>query len=233
MTYHALEHRRSRVPGLVDPRSIKAAWYLAGEISVANCLAAYQAKGMETFAASKINLANPGTYDLSDGGSPTWDSNNGWMLSNSYLYSACPVGNKGVTYIARVKPLNADAYQTVIGGNSANGPLSWDISATTLIPRLLKQNVAWIGSGTAGFSANVDTVIAASYSSIGEWAHYLNGAANGSGTTDLTLDAGTLQIGTQATNLQRYYGNILGVAIYNVVLTADQVAAVSDSLAAV
>lgn len=54
-------------------------WYLAGGISAANCLAAYQPKGAASYAVSKVNLASPGTRNLSDGATPpNWDATNGW-----------------------------------------------------------------------------------------------------------------------------------------------------------
>jgi len=61
-------------------------WWLAGGISAANCLAAYQPKGAASYAASKVNLANPGTYNLSDGAAyPTWDAVNGWTFVDGNL----------------------------------------------------------------------------------------------------------------------------------------------------
>lgn len=61
-------------------------WYLAGGVSAANCIAAYQAKGAASYAASKINLINPGTYNLIDGVSPTWDAINGWTFDGITTY---------------------------------------------------------------------------------------------------------------------------------------------------
>ncbi len=42
-------------------------WWLAGGIPAENCIAAYQPKGAASYAASKVNLANPGTYDAYEG----------------------------------------------------------------------------------------------------------------------------------------------------------------------
>ena len=42
------------------------------------CVAAYQAKGAANYAASKVNLANPGTYDATEGTAPGWTLANGW-----------------------------------------------------------------------------------------------------------------------------------------------------------
>lgn len=62
-------------------------WWLAGNINPANCIAAYQPKGAASYAASKVNLANPGTYDATGGNAPDWDATNGWKFDgvNDYL----------------------------------------------------------------------------------------------------------------------------------------------------
>lgn len=66
-------------------RPVSTPWYLSGGIPAARCLAAYQPFGAASFAASKINLANPGTYNaVSAGGStrdPSWSAARGWFAS--------------------------------------------------------------------------------------------------------------------------------------------------------
>jgi hypothetical protein len=62
-------------------------WWLSGGISAANCIAAYAPKGAATYAASKINLANPGTYNAVDGAAyPTWNVATGWTFNGSTQY---------------------------------------------------------------------------------------------------------------------------------------------------
>ena len=58
-------------------------WDLNGTIT--SCVAAYQAKGAASYAASKVNLANSGTYALAEigGGAINWDSSIGWYGFNS------------------------------------------------------------------------------------------------------------------------------------------------------
>ncbi len=53
-------------------------WDLNGTIT--SCVAAWQAKGAASYAASKVNLANSGTYDLAEigGGAVTWSDSVGW-----------------------------------------------------------------------------------------------------------------------------------------------------------
>ena len=69
-------------------RPAAGGWWLSGGIAAANCIAAYQPKGAADYATSKVNLANPGTYDAADGAAyPTWDSTNGWkFLASSSQY---------------------------------------------------------------------------------------------------------------------------------------------------
>ena len=73
--------------------SEEANWW---EVSGKTCVAAYQPKGAASYAASLVNLANPGTYDATaPGTAPDWASGTGWdfSVSNSYLSSgAAPTG---------------------------------------------------------------------------------------------------------------------------------------------
>lgn len=64
-------------PGL-QAAAASSDWWLTGGIPSANCIAAYQPKGAASYAASKVNLANPGTYDATEGLAPDWDTTNGW-----------------------------------------------------------------------------------------------------------------------------------------------------------
>jgi len=58
-------------------------WWLAGGIPASACIAAYQAKGASSYEASKVNLANPGTYDCIAGGAvePTLTAD-GWFFAD-------------------------------------------------------------------------------------------------------------------------------------------------------
>jgi len=54
------------------------AWYT----SVSGGLAAYDAYSAASYAASKVNLLNSGTYDLADGVAyPTWAAGTGWTFA--------------------------------------------------------------------------------------------------------------------------------------------------------
>ena len=57
-------------------------WYLTGSIPAANCIAAYQAKGVASYAASLVNLANPGTHNATEPATPpTWGAATGWVFA--------------------------------------------------------------------------------------------------------------------------------------------------------
>ena len=59
--------------------SLSPSWWLSGGIDPVHCIAAYQAKAAASYAASKINLANPGTHDLTNGGMDVnWTTAVGW-----------------------------------------------------------------------------------------------------------------------------------------------------------
>ncbi len=86
-----------QVLGLLEPPW----WYVEGK----TCVAAYQPKGAASYAASKVNLANPGTYDATDGAHcPAWSTEVGWTFDGAnveYLVisTLVPSGNAGSSLV--------------------------------------------------------------------------------------------------------------------------------------
>lgn len=79
------------VEGTLGTSPIVAPWYLPNGIVLSDVVAAYAAKGAASYAASKINLANPGTYDCVDTGhAPDWDAVNGWKFDGIGQYLVIP-----------------------------------------------------------------------------------------------------------------------------------------------
>lgn len=77
----------------------KSPW-LAGGVSPSSVVAAYQSL-TSSYAASKINLANPSTHALTDGTTaPLWTAESGWDASNSgYLITdILPTGTMTVIF---------------------------------------------------------------------------------------------------------------------------------------
>ena len=64
-------------------------WWLSGDISASDALAAYQGVSAASKAASLVNLAIPGTHNLTETGTVTWDAGEGWVNLdvNAYLKS--------------------------------------------------------------------------------------------------------------------------------------------------
>src|SRR4030042_328416 len=106
---HGLFRRRAIVFGAAIP------WYLSGGIPKADCLAAYQPKGAASYAASKVNIVNPGTYDLTDGAAfPTWDVVNGWTFADGSLqYLSISRAIKTAVPLSMVCRFNADTVALV------------------------------------------------------------------------------------------------------------------------
>lgn len=77
------------VEGVLGASPIVAPWYLPNGIVLSDVVAAYAAKGAASYAASKINLANPGTYNLTEvATSLNWDAILGWNDANKALTSS-------------------------------------------------------------------------------------------------------------------------------------------------
>jgi hypothetical protein len=86
MTFDA-PFRRTFRPPFGPALSTANPWWLSGGIAAANCIAAYQPKGAASLAASYINLANPGTYNITLGSAPNWNTITGWIgiLNTSWM----------------------------------------------------------------------------------------------------------------------------------------------------
>jgi len=82
---HGVLASRYGITGVLGSARQRAAgggwWDDNGAIS--GCVAAYQAVGVADYATSKVNLANPGTYNITEGKAPAWDTDNGWKFDGS------------------------------------------------------------------------------------------------------------------------------------------------------
>ena len=209
-------------------------WYLSGGILAANCIAAYQPKGAASLAASYVNLANPGTYDAAPGTAPTWAAGTGWTFNGTTQYLTTGIVPAATfTIIAQFSgaSLPPGNYPQPVGQNTtgavnniSNGGVipfpggnhyfSWGGAATTVAGGLAAGNLALAGNQG-----------------------YLNGVADGAAVGGgYGVATRGLFIGARNSNAGAaeywYAGNIQAVAIYDVTLTAPQVAAVAAAMAA-
>lgn len=203
-------------------------WWLAGGIDPADCVAAYQAKGAASYAASKVNLTNPGTYDLSEGnGAVPWNPVNGWQFVSA----------------------NGQYFSTGIVPSS-------DLSTSVIV--YATDNVGVVFSGWLGCRDDVDTEFILSPVYVGFKRGYKRGtaarsgsASNASGSLAITGDKGYYNGVEDATGLNAptggftrslmigYSGNGIyptvnekAVAIYSSEVTPDQILAVHTAMAA-
>ncbi len=91
-TYKIAQGEVNILPAIRTGLEINDSWWLASGMSSSDCVAAYLAKGAESYEDSKINLVNPGVYTLYSGDSehsipdtydPDWTSGSGWEFIGS------------------------------------------------------------------------------------------------------------------------------------------------------
>lgn len=220
-------------------------WWLSGGVSASDCLAAYQSISADSYAASKVNLANPGTYDITNGASyPTWNAATGWTFDgiDDYLDTNLP-GIKTATtiiiYIDEFSPLNTNInYFISCTDDGWNSETSIDFSYSTDPINEWRDyyNLLYNGKWIYEFNSlvtNEPYIFGMSPS-----ARYRNGVKTAffPPTTDdysetlRTYILGAIWGGAAYTGFGS--ANILAVAIYNTTLTDDQVSAITTALQA-
>ena len=110
--------------GMITPlaRGIQRAdtsWWLAGGISAANCVAAYQAKGAASYVASKVNLANPGTLNFdNEVVAPSWNTTTGWTGAGDLRTTGTFTRNQEFSFVVFCSSSGAGYYSNVIETNA-------------------------------------------------------------------------------------------------------------------
>lgn len=199
-------------------------WWLAGGVSVANAVAAYQPIGAADLSGSYINLANPGTYNAAPGVAPTFDASTGWTFngSNQYLSTGILPASSWSVF---VRYSGASSTDGIIIGAYKSSAIRYDIrtrwggtfrsyyffGAAGFGGAFQSSGVIGNAGSTFYFNSNVDAVVA------------------GSGSmSDYPLWIGALNY--VGSGLGYYNGKIQSVAIYNTTLTADQVSAITTAM---
>ena len=199
-------------------------WLVPGK----TCVAAYQPKGAASYAASKINLANPGTYNATEGVAPAWAAGTGWTFNGitQYLDSQY-VPNTG-NHSASVQFNNVAS-----DGRSLFGVLI-DLNAR------FGAYPSRAGSGhyydNGGGNAAVAGLIAAGNLTVAAQNGYLNGAFDQALAAWTGVNIGTCIIGARrraAGVIDNYIAvNITAFSLYSAALTAGEVLALSTRMAA-
>lgn len=213
-----------------QPKSQAAAaassWWLAGGIAAANCIAAYQPKGAASYAASKVNLANPGTYDATDGDAyPTWDAS-GWAgvgASSQFLRTGV-IPKINYSFIIRYETNSAYAGYALASGTFYSSSLG-------AAPKWTDNKCYFNNGGYFGYSTPTLTgTMATSGSSCylnGAYIGLTNAAFTGTSSLDVYIFA-THNTGTVAASF--WTGKIHALAIYDVSLDATQIGLLTTAI---
>ena len=218
-----------RIMSSYKKATIAGNWWLSGSISAANCLIAYQPKGAASYAASLSNLANPGTYDATEGTAPDWDAVNGWKYTKTdseYLKTGI---NPGENYSMIVKFTNGN----IVDNNNIMG--AHDNASDNrfyLSHSLLGKIYCSYGDTSAGSVNEVASGILCLAKDTG----YLDAVA-------IYTNSGTWQVGglpyeiyigarnsSGAPNINYLTAYIQAVSIYNIELSSDQVSALTTAM---
>ena len=211
-------------------RAAVTPWYLAGGIAGANCVAAYCATGTADIAASYVNLANPGTYNLTTTAAPTWATDTGWTFNGTDEYldtGITPTNDQSWSMFVAI-----DGYSS---GTSAVGSYSdaapehaFNVCPTASVPY---ARVYWNGG-----KAQISSIISSSgiIGFAGTTAYFHDDAE----TVAIAAAAGAfppIYVGAVSSNTAAVYywgGTISALAIYNATLSAAQVTALADAMSA-
>ena len=200
--------------------AVASSWWLSGGISAANCVGAYQAKGAASYAASKVNLANPGAYTLADPAPPSWDAASGWTSTGSARLRTGIVPASGYSIIVRFSGAVAGAL----------------VSAASFAPLYFE---CYLSSSARSYAAGAATRTAVA----GGITAGVMAVAGPKGYLDGVEEVALPYTGAPSTDFGIFFehfgggggydpfaGNIQAVAIYNATLTAGQVAAVTTAM---
>lgn len=215
-----------RLNRVVKRKEAGEAWWLAGGIDPSDCVAAYQAKGAASYAASKVNLANPGTYDLfADSGKDlSWSAATGWTGDGTKYLRLGTIAPNDQSWSVIVCFANGYASHHLFGFGppKANGRFTITIDYTN----------DWISyqtgyyTGTTAVQPKIDGGVLA----IAGRNCYRNGVLD----TTLNADSGSSgeiwvggRLGRTTDNLK---GNLIAIAFYPITLSAVQVAALTIAM---
>jgi hypothetical protein len=199
-------------------------WYLSGSIPAASCVTAYKPKGATDLATSYINLNKPGTYNAAPAGvAPTWNATDGWIFDGAtQTLTTGIVFAAGVNQTSTITARFTAATALIVGINNGGGGY-FSFSPTTAVTFRGYINGTGINSVAGGnITAGIMAVAGNNC--------YVNGAPDGT-LISTALDPGgqPILIGGSAWTFS--VCKIQAMAVYSIVLTDAQIAAVSAAMA--
>lgn len=213
-------------------------WWLAGGIAPSAVIAAYQPYGAASYAASKSNLANPGTSDATDGAAyPTWGADTGWVFasaSSQYLNvgSGALLSEHPITIIGLFKTSTtaAQSIASICRTSTSDNRFHLYVYVATKTSVAAQINDGATSGGvatTATYTPGAWSTGFAVFTSSTSRTAYVNGADGVLGETSTTpsgVNATYIGARHNSTALGTFMnGNIGAVAFYNAALTSTQV----------
>ena len=192
-------------------------WWLAGGIPRDACVAAYRAVGASDYASSKVNLANPGVYNATDGAAyPTWNTNDGWIFASTgtaVLTTGYTFANNNLSIFVRFNYHYANTFKRIFSSNA---------DTVYVLPSYDLVNPHEYKNGTTVLKVAPPLPSGLYVMGIAGNTAYLNGAIDGVITVG-SLVSGNLFIGNRADLARICSSDIYAVAVYNSVITSAQV----------
>ena len=215
-------------PGLRIEGALASAVGEWWEVPGKTCVAAWQPKGAASFAASLVNLAQPGTYDAVSGATdPTWATGSGWTFNGSQHMATGLTPNQDGSWsvIIQYTDLVTSGYNSCgifayqsgaarefgVGGYWGGNQVTYGTGSkkATKGPQLLAGNLC--AAGAVGYRNGTFDVA-------------LGDAATG------TIQA--IRLGGEAVSALRARVVMVAAAIYSSTLAAGEVATLSAAMAA-
>lgn len=197
-------------------------WWRAG--GALGAIAAYQPKDAASYATSKINLANPGTFDATDGVAADWSSS-GWFFNGTTQYLQTGIAPlRTYTALIQFSGIAVTSARTFFG--------SYQDASTAL---LIQTNTTSIRTFNGGQIDNTPFTTSGNLGVAGKQP-YRNGIAEaltiaaGGADPAIGLFIGCLNIG--GTPAQFLAMTTTAFVIYNNTLTSSQMLAVALAMAA-
>lgn len=215
--------RKMGYPGGGVAATAAAPWYLSGGIDASACVAAYKAIGAASAAASYVNLANPGTYDLTTTAAPAFAAETGWTFNGTTQFLRCGIttgADASWSYIMRYSDLTTTGTRWLFGGGTFDNLLIIQQSGG-------EQFTLFHGAGVGGGAINDPVLTGGVYGICGK-VGYRNGVADAT-----AIGAGALGAQTPiALGAGYYFGTLANFSaikiqafvIYNITLTTENVA---------
>lgn len=206
-----------------------AAWWKADALtglSDSDPVGSWTDSSNNAWATVQSNSANKPTYKTGIvNGNPVVR-----FGGSAYMDDTVSASQSAQTIFAVARPTATTGTSQTIRGAGSSGGLQFAVNSGVMV--LVKQSVAGVGVSSTTISTANFSVLCATFAAGSSYAFYLNGAADGSGSTSETLTSGTVTVIGQngSSSGERVTGDLAELIIYDAVLSGTDRAAVTAYL---